>query len=697
MHFPIFWCMINFFFLSLLVLPGSVRSFQPKGFRNIFTSSLKAMASGQPQWDPVLGVWVGEKAPGIDIKDFPSPLYVFGYGSLIWKPGPFLEKYESASGIALGYKRLFAQRSYDHRGNPFFPGIVLNLVDDESLIARGYKIGNILPYDKKPENPSDLLNETENMKLSLTDTPETEESASVTDCHGLVWLVPPEDIVPLIEYLDYREKGGYFQTFIQVQLQQPTRHHKINETVTALVYVGHSHNPNFFLPSYDILSGLKEEGKVLFYDFTSRSVVTDIISTAIGPSGPNLEYLFNLHSDLVNRDIHDVYLHNLVKAVRKRIGTWRRRHFHRKLGNTKLRRKNSSPILSTSLFGFGSNEFHQLTRSLSDPDPRVYSDSCFHYSVEISSLLPSATLGFYEDNGELGLEGSNKLIPWEDIENYHVVAGSNTSAFVNNIDHTITIWGKLPQLLLAKHSLPDGEGPRSDRDDSPISIVIEGVQGAAIGYDYIILHLSEEEYNGKIICLGDNQNGQCDAPSTIAISSKQIKLVRTSTTDHIYHLELNQTSNPSNCNLKVLKVSAGLYHAAAITECGGLITWGKEKFGSVLTKESFKNKNEDDLIWYPPTDKNTNNPTKLVDVACGAKHVIVLDDYGNMYSMGDNRYGSLGRTIFAPEREFTLPEDGNNELKTLKNEKKTSLIDNRLEMVEVPSDIRFQRVSCIIN
>lgn len=663
----------------MLILPCRVRSFQPKGFRNIFSSTLKGMASGQPQWDPVLGVWVGEKAPGIDIKDFPSPLYVFGYGSLIWKPGPFLEKYESASGIALGYKRLFAQRSYDHRGNPFFPGIVLNLVDDESLIARGYKIGNDsnnLLNDKKLEN-----NETENIKLS------------VTDCHGLVWLVPPEDIVPLIEYLDYREKGGYFQTFIQVQLQQPTRHHQINDTITALVYVGHSHNPNFFLPSPNVLNGREEERKALFYDFTSRSVVTDIISTAIGPSGPNLEYLFNLHSDLVNRDIHDIYLHNLVKAVRKRIGTWRRRPFYRKIRHSKLssRRKNASPLLSTSLFGFGSNEFHQLTRSISDPDPRVYSDNCYHYPIEISSLLPSAIVGSHEDNGHLGLEGSSKFIAWEDIENYHVVAGSNTSAFVNNNDHTITIWGKLPQLLLAKHSSRDEQILRSDKDDSPISIVIEGVQGAAIGYDYIILHLSDEEYDGKIICLGENQNGQCDAPSTIAVSSKKIKLVRTSTVDHIYHLELNETPNPSN--LKVLKVSAGLYHAAAITECGGLITWGKEKFGSVLTKGSFKDKKDVDLIWYPPVDKNTNNPTKLVDVACGAKHVIVLDDYGTMYSMGDNRYGSLGRTIYVPEQEFTLPEDGNNELKTLKNEKKSSLIDNRLEMIEVPSDIRFQRVS----
>ena len=41
--------------------------------------------SAEPVWDPVNGVWVGNKAAGS--VEVPDPLYVFGYGSLCWKTG----------------------------------------------------------------------------------------------------------------------------------------------------------------------------------------------------------------------------------------------------------------------------------------------------------------------------------------------------------------------------------------------------------------------------------------------------------------------------------------------------------------------------------------------------------------------------------------------------------------------------------
>jgi len=45
-------------------------------------------------WNAEHGYWSNNQVPGISLEDFPSPLYIFGYGSLLWKPGT-LVKYQS--------------------------------------------------------------------------------------------------------------------------------------------------------------------------------------------------------------------------------------------------------------------------------------------------------------------------------------------------------------------------------------------------------------------------------------------------------------------------------------------------------------------------------------------------------------------------------------------------------------------------
>ncbi|MEO1458468.1 MAG: gamma-glutamylcyclotransferase, partial [Pseudomonadota bacterium] len=51
--------------------------------------------------------------------------WVFGYGSLMWKPGfPFLERRLARLD---GYRRAFRLRSIHYRGTPELPGLVLGL------------------------------------------------------------------------------------------------------------------------------------------------------------------------------------------------------------------------------------------------------------------------------------------------------------------------------------------------------------------------------------------------------------------------------------------------------------------------------------------------------------------------------------------------------------------------------------------
>ena len=64
-----------------------------------------------------------------------EPLWVFGYGSLMWNPGFAHEDRVLAS--LPGYGRGFCMRSIHHRGTPEAPGLVLALDPAEGALCHG--------------------------------------------------------------------------------------------------------------------------------------------------------------------------------------------------------------------------------------------------------------------------------------------------------------------------------------------------------------------------------------------------------------------------------------------------------------------------------------------------------------------------------------------------------------------------------
>jgi glutathione-specific gamma-glutamylcyclotransferase len=118
-------------------------------------------------------------------------LWVFGYGSLMWRPG-FLFR-EAQRATLVGFRRCFCIYSTHHRGNPQRPGLVL-----------GLDRGGV--------------------------------------CHGMAYRVAPEHESATLEYLRAREQvnGVYRETLVPLTLEsEPHRH------VLALAYVVERAHPSY--------------------------------------------------------------------------------------------------------------------------------------------------------------------------------------------------------------------------------------------------------------------------------------------------------------------------------------------------------------------------------------------------------------------------------------------------------------------
>lgn len=118
--------------------------------------------------------------------------WIFGYGSLIWRPSfPYEER---VTARLRGWSRRFWQGSTDHRGVPGAPGRVVTLVESPGAA-----------------------------------------------CDGVAFRVREEDLADVLAHLDHREKGGYERRQVTLDTAKGP--------LETLLFLATSQNPEFLGPA----------------------------------------------------------------------------------------------------------------------------------------------------------------------------------------------------------------------------------------------------------------------------------------------------------------------------------------------------------------------------------------------------------------------------------------------------------------
>lgn len=214
----------------------------------------------------------------------PENYWVFGYGSLIYKPPPHAQL--RVPGYITGHVRRFWQSSNDHRGTPEAPGRVVTLIEHDFYSSFFKKTENKHDKDEYDNNNKDSSKEQNH----FSDPHETPESGHTW---GVAYKIEPKHARSVKEYLDHREKNGYSEHLVSMKVHSQFRDifnseipekydvKPLGSSIECHVYIGKPDNEAFV--------GFQDPENLARHIVKSR-----------GPSGENKEYLYNLHESLLD-------------------------------------------------------------------------------------------------------------------------------------------------------------------------------------------------------------------------------------------------------------------------------------------------------------------------------------------------------------------------------------------------------------
>lgn len=118
-----------------------------------------------------------------------SERWVFGYGSLMWRPGfPFAER---VGAVLHGRRRAFCIYSVHHRGTHERPGLVLGLAPGGAARGVAYRVGEadwgeVYAYLREREQPTETYFESE-AAVRLVDGRRIQALVFLSDTHHPQW------------------------------------------------------------------------------------------------------------------------------------------------------------------------------------------------------------------------------------------------------------------------------------------------------------------------------------------------------------------------------------------------------------------------------------------------------------------------------------------------------------------------------
>mmetsp|Transcript_4099 Transcript_4099/g.9095 ORF Transcript_4099/g.9095 Transcript_4099/m.9095 type:complete len:800 (+) Transcript_4099:122-2521(+) len=397
---------------------------------------------------------------------------------------------------------------------------------------------------------------------------------------GLIYTVDADLVEECLAELDFREKGGYARDVIDV-VEDDT-----GNTVKALLYRGTPENPAFW--------------KRVLLDLPLAAA---IISVAIGPSGHNDVYLLHLDSFLTHAAEHSK---SAASALEDHSGDF---HTGELAGMVKLLQSKYRPYF---LFGAGSNEHRQLLLNAEGGDNKSTIQNDVREVDELTEIL--LVVPRKDDNKG---EDDNSHEP----KSLH--AGGGHSALLNN-DGDLYLWGwnDAGQLGCAPSKTIQGEAASSLNPIQPLSNI--KVAAVDLGHTHTLVI---EQGTGHLFGFGENGRGQVSG----CANDKE-------TDDfHVPQTPIGLSEE------SFVDVAAGLFHSAAVTNQGELVTWGCGRFGQCFSPSKVDAQNDANPVstvgkWRPV------DGCKLVQVACGRRHTVALDEHGRVWTLGDNKYGQLGHS-----------------------------------------------------
>lgn len=299
---------------------------------------------------------------------------------------------------------------------------------------------------------------------------------------------------------------------------------------------------------------------------------------------------------------NDAYLHNLDEFMEQAAAssTAAAEALHDHTGDTdtgelsSMVRKFQESYELFFLFGSGSNQHNQL-------------------------LLQSKNDDILLQNGEDAWELTEIVLCTEKDDKRQIpkelLAGGGHSGLLTESDK-LYLWG------WNQHGQLGTSGPSDDTARLACIRPLQdmAVEQAALGFSHTLVI---EKDTGRLFAFGDNSRGQVDG--TLSSPSFDTPVTPAFVKGDSF-----------------IQVAAGLFHSAAITDQGEVVAFGCGRFGQCLSD------GDNDEVWtgrWRPEDGS-----RLVRVACGRRHTMVLDEHGCVWTFGENKYGQLGRDI--SDRKF---------------------------------------------